>query len=138
MTGVKGKWNLGTVTATWTAAENWNLIKDTPTFKWIPSISGSGEFFNRNDIMIAPSFIVHFMRMVDLNVTMVPALKFETEGNIEKKETCATAIMNLEAFATVTLHVNIPLRQCPYDRKFGPVLLFKQKDSQIGHWCKKQ
>lgn len=133
--GATANWNIGDAYISYTPEERWRLVRSKPTYSWNPFISTSGGFKATAGLSITPSFIVHFLRIVDMYVRATPQIDFVAEGDIEKKEACVDVTAQVKAETGASLHINIPLINIRYDKHFGPVTLFKTGLRKLAHKC---
>lgn len=133
--GATANWNIGDAYVSWTPEEHWKLVRSKPTYTWNPVLSVSGGFKAAAGLSITPSFILHFLRIVDMYVRATPQLNLEAEGDIQKKEACVDVTAQAIAEAGARVHINIPIINIRYEKSFGPVTLFKTGPKRLAHKC---
>lgn len=133
--GATANWNIGDSYVSWTEDRHWELVKPNPKFSWSPVFSVTGGFKAEAGLSITPSFVLHFMRIVEMFVRANPSINLEATGDIQKREACLDVRARAKGEAGAAVHINIPIVNIRYDKVFGPISIFDTGVKDVAHKC---
>jgi len=132
--GVKATWSLGNAYVEWDENSGWKVAKPEPSFKWEPVLSGEASLEAEASLSLAPSFIIHIMRIASAQVRVEPTLLADLKGNTQEMQLCADLNYKVVSDITATVGLNLPLVKL-LEKTFGPYEILNTGVKPIGHWC---